>query len=111
MVLVPRDAFALIRNEGDVKFLQPPFLHWLFAVGPVTGTSRVPLTVIALRSAVPSTSISTSMLVIEFPTGTRMRSPRRAADQNISKYSAISHALASAALEWASISERFIITR
>jgi hypothetical protein len=40
-------------NDGDVKFRQPPFLHWLFAVGPVTGSSSVPLTVIALRSAVP----------------------------------------------------------
>ena len=35
----------------------------------------------------------------------------RLADQNSSKYSAISHALESSAFAWASISERFIITR
>ena len=42
----------------------------------------------------------------------RGAAPRRlSADQNSSKYSAISHALGSSAFAWASISERFIITR
>jgi hypothetical protein len=39
------------------------------------------------------------------------RRDRARPGQNISKYSAISHALASAAFPWAPISERFIITR
>ena len=37
--------------------------------------------------------------------------PGPSASQNISKYSAISHALGSAACAWIAISERFIITR